>query len=116
MVLGSCLFTFFAFTKTKILNHSLLLPLSDFVFIPKGVILSSSSARLISSDGKKSGSRRSFPLEYKLMIVEEAKRTNNSAAARVHNLNESVIRQWRKDETKIRESLDQGKDRHWRGK
>ena len=60
---------------------------------------------------KKGGSRRSFPLEYKLMIVEEAKKTNNRAAARVHGLNEASIRQWRAEEFKLREALEQGKVR-----
>ena len=55
--------------------------------------------------------RRSFPLEYKLMIVEEAKKTNNRYTSRNHFIDESVIRKWRKDETKMRESLDQGKVR-----
>ena len=63
-----------------------------------------------SSDGKKCG-RRSFPLEYKLMIVEEAKRTNNRAAARMHNLHEKSIRNWRSEEYKLREALEQGKVR-----
>ena len=64
-----------------------------------------------SSDGNKKCSRRSFPLEYKLMIVEEAKTTNNRAAARVHGLNEASIRQWRAEEFKLREALEQGKVR-----
>ena len=55
--------------------------------------------------------RQSFPLEYKLMIVEEAKKTNNRYTSRNHFIDESVIRKWRKDETKMRESLDQGKVR-----
>ena len=45
------------------------------------------------------------------MIVEEAKKTNNRYTSRNHFIDESVIRKWRKDETKMRESLDQGKVR-----
>ena len=44
------------------------------------------------------------------MIVEEAKKTNNRYTSRNHFIDESVIRKWRKDETKMRES-DQGKVR-----
>ena len=45
------------------------------------------------------------------MIVEEAKKTNNRYTSRNHFIDESVIRKWRKDETKMREALDQGKVR-----
>ena len=55
---------------------------------------------------------RSYPLEYKLMIIEEAKTTNNRNVARNHGIDESSIRKWRKDELKIREALAQGKVRY----
>ena len=54
---------------------------------------------------------RAYPLEYKLMIVEEAKRSNNSIVARTHGIDKKRIRDWRKDELKIRESLESGQVR-----
>ena len=54
-------------------------------------------------------SKRAFSLEYKLLVVEEAKKTNNRHIARDHGLDESVIRRWRKDEIKIREAIERQK-------
>ena len=53
--------------------------------------------------------RKSYPIPYKLMIIEEAKRTgNNSIVARTHGMSESLIREWRKDEVKLRTAYEQG--------
>ena len=54
---------------------------------------------------------RAYPLEYKLMIVEEAKRSNNSVVARTHGIDKKRIRDWRKDELKIRDALESGQVR-----
>ena len=54
--------------------------------------------------------RKQYPIPYKLMIIEEAKRIgNNSIVARTHGIeSESLIRQWRKDEVKLRNAYEQG--------
>ena len=52
--------------------------------------------------------RQNYPLEFKLMIVEEAKRSNNSIVARIHGINKKCIRHWRRDELKIRAALESG--------
>ena len=55
--------------------------------------------------------RRNYPLEFKLMIVEEAKRSNNSTVARSHGIERTCIRDWRRDEFKIRAALESGQVR-----
>ena len=50
--------------------------------------------------------KRAFSLDYKLLVLEEAKLSNNRQIARNHGIDESVIRRWRKDEMKIREACD----------
>ena len=55
--------------------------------------------------------RQNYPLEFKLMIVEEAKRSNNSIVARTHGINKKCIRFWRRDELKIRAALESGQVR-----
>ena len=45
------------------------------------------------------------------MIVEEAKRSNNSVVARTHSIDKKRVRDWRKDELKIREALESGQVR-----
>ena len=53
--------------------------------------------------------RKRYSLEYKLQMVEASKNyTSQRAFADNHNFDESLIRLWRKNESKIRESL--GKD------
>ena len=45
-----------------------------------------------------------FSLEFKLQVVEEAKKTdNNHAVAKKHKIEESMLRNWRKKESKMRE-------------
>ena len=55
--------------------------------------------------------RRNYPLEFKLMIVEEAKSSNNSIVARTHGINKKCVRFWRRDELKIRAALESGQVR-----
>ena len=52
--------------------------------------------------------RQNYPLEFKLMIVEEAKRSNNSIVARTHGIKRTCISDWRRDELKIRAALASG--------
>ena len=56
---------------------------------------------------------RAYPLEFKLMIVEEAK-TNSSTSeiARKHGIARSCIREWKRDELKIRAALENGQIRY----
>ena len=66
-------------------------------------------------DGGYSGikkQRKNYPLEFKLMIIEEAKRIgNNSIIARTHGIERTCIRDWRRDELKIRAALESGQVR-----
>jgi len=66
-------------------------------------------------DGGYSGikkQRKNYPLEFKLMIIEEAKRIgNNSIIARIHGIERTCIRDWRRDELKIRAALESGQVR-----
>ena len=48
--------------------------------------------------------RKAFSLQFKLRLVEEAKRTNNRIVGKIHGIDESVVRKWRKDEEKIIEA------------
>ena len=52
----------------------------------------------------------SYPLEYKIMIIEEAKRSNNSLVSRTHGIDKKSIRHWRRDELKIRAALESGRN------
>ena len=55
-------------------------------------------------------SKISHPLDYKLQIIEEAKISgSNRGTARKHGLSESQIRNWRKNENKIRDALLTGR-------
>ena len=60
--------------------------------------------------GIRSKKYHSYPLEYKLMIVEEAKRRNISMVARTHGMDKKSIRHWRRDELKIRAALESGRN------
>ena len=54
--------------------------------------------------------RTAFPLDYKLRIVEEAKLCNNNRQiARKHGLEHTLVRNWRKNEMKLRNALSTGK-------
>ena len=46
--------------------------------------------------------RQAFTLEFKMFVIEAAKRSSNREQARIYNIHESVIRRWRKDHTEAR--------------
>ena len=51
--------------------------------------------------------RKSYPLPFKLMIIEDSKRMNSvSEVARKHSINKSMVVKWRQDEIKIRNALE----------
>ena len=50
--------------------------------------------------------KRQFPLEFKLQIVSQAKELNNRKVAKMHGLDESCVRSWRKNEEIIRQTLE----------
>lgn len=57
----------------------------------------------------KPGSKRkqnAYPIEFKLLAIEEAKRTTNRNAARVHGVNEKCIRLWRSQEAELIHTRD----------
>ena len=59
------------------------------------------------------GKKRAYPLEFKLMIVEEAKiNSSTSEIARKHGIARSCIREWKRDELKIRAALENGQIRY----
>ena len=64
----------------------------------------------MAKDSKGLKKNKRYPFEYKIMIVEEAKKSNNCMVARVHGLDEKVIRNWRKDELKYRAALESGRN------
>jgi len=51
--------------------------------------------------------KRKYTLEFKLMLVEEAKNGNNRSVAQKYDLPEKCVRYWRKNEQKITEALAQ---------
>lgn len=55
------------------------------------------SARQINS-----GCRRSYDANFKVLVVNEAVRTNNCAAARKYSITENNVRRWRKDYDRLR--------------
>lgn len=58
-------------------------------------------------DAALTGSKnRAYPFEFKLRVIEEAKRTSNRKAARVFGVNEKCIRNWRLQEAELRQTLD----------
>ena len=56
----------------------------------------------------KSGqTRKSYPIPFKLMIIEESKRMNSvREVARKHSISKSMVCNWRKNEIKIRDALE----------
>ena len=57
--------------------------------------------------------RTAYPLDYKLRIVEEANLCdNNREIGRKHGIEETCVRNWRRDEMKIRDALSKGKMYH----
>ena len=67
----------------------------------------------MSSRKKEFKKRTAYPLDYKLRIVEEANLCdNNRRTASNHGLHEKMVRQWRRDEMKIRDALSKGKMFH----
>ena len=53
--------------------------------------------------------KRSFPLDYKLQIVEESKLTSVHAVAKAHGITGKCIQRWRKQENQLREALATGR-------
>lgn len=45
-------------------------------------------------------------MEYKLFILEEARQHSSRKAAKTHNLDDRLIRRWRKEEPKIKEAYE----------
>ena len=57
---------------------------------------------------KSSQIRKSYPIPYKLMIIEESKLMSRTELCLKHSLSESMVRKWRKDEVKLRNAFMQG--------
>lgn len=74
----------------------------DFIFDSNSSF--SNGENEISSDQKAKKPRRTFTLDFKLKIVEEAKKTNNRKVGRIYNIDESTIRGWVKQEDRLRQS------------
>ena len=55
--------------------------------------------------------RQNYPLEFKLMIVEEAKTSNISVVAQRHGIGRACIQDWKRNEYKIRAALASGQVR-----
>ena len=46
--------------------------------------------------------KTAYSLEFKLQVIEAAKKTSNRVQSRIHNIHESVIRRWRKGHIEAR--------------
>ena len=53
--------------------------------------------------------KRSFPLDYKLQIVEESKLSSVHAVAKARGITGKCIQRWRKQEDQLREALVSGR-------
>ena len=60
--------------------------------------------------GSPKKNKRAFSLDFKLQVVEEAKKSNNRHTAREHEIDESLVRSWRKNEAKMRETCEKEKN------
>ena len=84
IVIFSCLFTISAI-------------ISDFVLFGEEAFHNNKSCQ----------TRKSYPLPFKLMIIEDSKRMNSvSEIARKHSISKSMVVKWRQDEIKIRNALE----------
>jgi len=50
--------------------------------------------------------KKAYPIEFKILVIDEAKKTSNRSAARMFNLDESSIRFWRSKEVELRQAFD----------
>ena len=48
--------------------------------------------------------RVSYPVDFKLQCIEEAKRSTNTKVALAHGINESMVRKWRQQEANLRQA------------
>ena len=82
IVISSCLFTISTI-------------ISDFVLFDEGF------------HNKSGQTRKSYPIPFKLMIIEESKRMNSvREVARKHSISKSMVCSLRKNEIKIRDALE----------
>jgi transposase-like protein len=63
--------------------------------------LSSHFVEVSNNSAKPKTTRARYPVEYKLSVVEEAKQTSISGAARSHGIDKSIICKWKKEEAKL---------------
>ena len=63
--------------------------------------------QVIESSAKKS--KKSYTIEFKLELIEKAKSSSNLNVARIFQIDEKLVRTWRKDECKLRSSIETGK-------
>ena len=47
--------------------------------------------------------RKSYNLDFKLKVIEQAKKSTNRETARYFNLDEKQVREWRKNEDKMKD-------------
>ena len=52
--------------------------------------------------------RKKYSLDFKLMLIEEAKQSSNQKVGMRYGIAEKNVRGWRKNEEKIRQALAQG--------
>lgn len=62
--------------------------------------------------------RMKYSAKYKLLVIKFAEETNNCAAARKYNVNEKLVRDWRKNADKLSQMpkskcADRGKTCQW---
>ena len=77
----------------------------SFFLFTVSTIISDSVFRIKSATPQ---TRKSYPIPYKLMIIEESKLISRAELCQKHGIGESVIRKWRKDELKYRAALESG--------
>ena len=77
----------------------------SFFLFTVSTIISDSVFRIKSATPQ---TRKSYPIPYKLMIIEESKLISRPELCRKHGIGEYLIRQWLKDEVKLRNAFEQG--------
>ena len=98
--MGTC----FDYCGVDFIFQYVVLLLSYFLFTIS-TIISDSIFRIKSATPQ---TRKQYPIPYKLMIIEESKLISRTELCQKHGIGESLIRDWLKNEVKLRNAYEQG--------
>ena len=98
--MGTC----FDYCGVDFIFQYVVLLLSYFLFTIS-TIISDSVFRIKSATPQ---TRKQYPIPYKLMIIEESKLISRTELCQKHGIGESLIRDWLKNEVKLRNAYEQG--------